>query len=113
MLLGRSLGRMPIVARYGIRVPQNSLGRRRSFAANSVLEMETKIMSGNPHSVVHARQYADVEKTKDEQPRKSEPGVKGMVSHHSRESFAPFFGNAAVGWWWTCERNCSESGGLK
>ena len=42
--------------------------------------METKNMSSNPHSVVHARQYTDVEKTKDEQPRKSEPGVKGVVS---------------------------------
>jgi hypothetical protein len=37
-------------------------------------------MSANPHSVVHSRQYNDVEKTKEEQPRKSEPGVKGMVS---------------------------------
>jgi hypothetical protein len=37
-------------------------------------------MSSNPHSVVHSRQYSDVEKTKEEQPRKSEPGVKGMVS---------------------------------
>jgi hypothetical protein len=42
--------------------------------------METKNMSANPHSVVHARQFADVEKTKDEQPRKAEPGVKGVVS---------------------------------
>jgi hypothetical protein len=42
--------------------------------------METKNMSSNPHSVVHSRQYSDVEKTKEEQPRKSEPGVKGMVS---------------------------------
>jgi hypothetical protein len=42
--------------------------------------METKNMSANPHSVVHARQFADVEKSKDEQPRKSEPGVKGVVS---------------------------------
>lgn len=37
-------------------------------------------MSANPHSVVHARQFTDVEKSKDEQPRKSEPGVKGVVS---------------------------------
>jgi hypothetical protein len=42
--------------------------------------METKNMSANPHSVVHARQFADVEKSKDEQPRKAEPGVKGVVS---------------------------------
>lgn len=37
-------------------------------------------MSANPHAIVHARQLCDVEKSKDEQPRKSEPGVKGMVS---------------------------------
>lgn len=36
-------------------------------------------MSSNPHSVVHARQFTDVEKSKDEQPRKSEPGVKGVI----------------------------------
>ena len=44
--------------------------------------METKNMSANPHSIVHARQYNDVEKTKQEEqaPRKAEPGVKGVVS---------------------------------
>ncbi len=38
-------------------------------------------MSANPHSIVHARQYNDVEKTKQEEqaPRKTEPGVKGVV----------------------------------
>jgi hypothetical protein len=46
--------------------------------------METKNMSANPHSIVHARQYNDVEKIKqDEQaPRKAEPGVKGVVRWH-------------------------------
>lgn len=53
--------------------------------------METKNMSANPHSVVHARQFTDVEKSKDEQPRKSEPGVKGVVSWcELRESAAVF-----------------------
>lgn len=41
-------------------------------------------MSANPHSVVHSRQYVDIEKTKDEQPRKAEPGVKGMVGCTAR-----------------------------
>jgi hypothetical protein len=48
-------------------------------------------MSANPHSVVHARQFADVEKSKDEQPRKSEPGVKGVVSLLDRRQ--SFFGS--------------------
>ena len=46
-------------------------------------------MSANPHSIVHARQYNDVEKIKqDEQaPRKVEPGVKGVVRHDRNGSF--------------------------
>jgi hypothetical protein len=48
---------------------------------NKIITMETKNMSANPHSIVHARQYNDVEKTKQEEqaPRKAEPGVKGVV----------------------------------
>lgn len=42
-------------------------------------------MSANPQSVVHTRQISDGEKSKDEQPRKSEPGVKGMVSRSVEE----------------------------
>jgi hypothetical protein len=51
--------------------------------------METKNMSANPHSIVHARQYNDVEKTKqDEQaPRKAEPGVKGVVRQQRKSLF--------------------------
>jgi hypothetical protein len=75
---------------------QDELFRNRGFnheqSKRYIITMETKNMSANPHSIVHARQYNDVEKCKPQQdeqaPRKAEPSVKGVVcTQKHRKSF--------------------------